>query len=148
VWYVLAIAVVMTSLVAVLVLASWQRPSLGLEAGRLRPCPASPNCVCSQDADAAHAIEPLPFTGDSAAAIGRLRTLLADWPRTRIVVAEGDYLWVEVSTPLLGFVDDVEFLLDRSGVIHVRSASRVGRSDLGANRSRVAALRAAFSKSS
>jgi uncharacterized protein (DUF1499 family) len=45
----------------------------------------------------------------------------------------------------LRFVDDVEFLLvPAERVIHVRSASRVGYSDLGTNRKRVEALRAKF----
>ena len=39
----------------------------------------------------------------------------------------------------------LEFLLDAAGKkIHFRSASRVGRSDLGVNRSRMEAIRAAF----
>jgi len=42
----------------------------------------------------------------------------------------------------MGFVDDVEFLLDeKAGVIHVRSASRLGRSDFGVNRDRVETIR-------
>jgi len=45
-------------------------------------------------------------------------------------------------TPLVGYTDDLELLLDEdSGVLHIRSASRIGRSDLGANRKRIEALR-------
>jgi uncharacterized protein (DUF1499 family) len=40
------------------------------------------------------------------------------------------------------FVDDVEFLFDDTNKkIHVRSASRVGYSDMGVNRKRVEELR-------
>jgi uncharacterized protein (DUF1499 family) len=47
----------------------------------------------------------------------------------------------------MGFVDDVEFLADRaSGVVHVRSASRLGRRDFGVNRARIEELRAILEK--
>ena len=47
-----------------------------------------------------------------------------------------------IFTTRLGFVDDVQFLLDeRARVIHVRSASRVGYWDLGVNRKRMEAIR-------
>ena len=43
------------------------------------------------------------------------------------------------------FTDDVEFSLDEAaGVIHVRSASRIGHGDRGVNRARVEAIRSAF----
>ena len=110
--------------------------------GRLSPCPASPNCVCSQDHDAVHQIEPLRFVGAPRDAWQRLATVLTQLPRTRIVTNDSTYLHVEFTTPLLRFVDDVEFLLDETAaVIHVRSASRVGHSDLGANRTRIEIIR-------
>lgn len=121
------------------------RPPVGLVDGRLRPCPASPNCVCSQDADAEHTITPLRFTGSAPAAWERLQQIVRTLPRTRVTEANDHYLRVEFTTAILRFVDDVEFLLDAPGeVIHVRSASRVGYSDLGTNRKRVESLRAAF----
>jgi uncharacterized protein (DUF1499 family) len=46
------------------------------------------------------------------------------------------------------FVDDVEFWYDPAArVIQVRSASRVGEGDLGVNRKRIEALRAALAAS-
>ncbi len=113
--------------------------------GRLSPCPASPNCVCSQDDDVAHQIEPLRFVGTPRQAWQRLATVLTQLPRTRIVTNDSIYLHVEFTTPLLRFVDDVEFLLDETAaVIHVRSTSRVGHSDLGANRNRIESIRRLF----
>ncbi|HEY9596037.1 MAG TPA: DUF1499 domain-containing protein, partial [Cyanophyceae cyanobacterium] len=45
----------------------------------------------------------------------------------------------------MGFVDDVEFFLDdNANVIQVRSASRLGESDLGVNRKRIETIRAEF----
>jgi uncharacterized protein (DUF1499 family) len=125
-----------------MVLASRRPGETGLVDGRLRPCPPKPNCVCSQDTDE-HAIEPLRFAGDPDEAWTLLELLVRAERLAEVVAVEGDYLHAVWRTPLLGFRDDVEFLLDReSACIHVRSASRVGHSDLGANRERVDAMRA------
>ena len=114
-------------------------------AERLKPCPPKPNCVCSRDdASPRHRIAPLAISGDPAAAFARLKSLLESTPRTRIVTATDDYLHAVCRTRL-GFPDDVECLLaPEEGVIHVRSASRIGHGDLGANRRRVEALRRRF----
>ncbi len=114
---------------------------------RMQPCPSSPNCVCSKGdpADAAHYIEPLRFSGDAEGAMARLRQLIEDRDRAEVIEADGGYLRAVFTTRLLRFKDDVEFELDaEAGLIHVRSASRLGYSDLGANRRRVEAIRAAF----
>ncbi len=125
-----------------------KRPTnLGVRDGKLAPCPSSPNCVSSRATDATHAIEPLKFTGDPAAAMQRLRTVIEKMPRTRIVESRPDYLYAEFETALLGFVDDVEFQVDGS-TIHARSASRLGYSDLGVNRKRIEEIRAAFEQRS
>jgi uncharacterized protein (DUF1499 family) len=88
----------------------------------------------------------LRFEGDPQAAWSRLRLVLQKLPRMRIVAERSDYLHAEVRTRLFRFVDDLEFLLaPEHGCIHVRSASRLGYSDLGANRRRVEQLRRHFS---
>jgi uncharacterized protein (DUF1499 family) len=122
------------------------RPAnLGAEGGRLAPCPDKPNCVCTQDADEAHRIEPLRYEGTAEESMNRLRAMLEAWPRTRVVTAADGYLHAECRSRLFRFIDDVEFLLDREGqVIHFRSASRAGHSDLGVNRRRMEDLRRAF----
>jgi uncharacterized protein (DUF1499 family) len=139
---VLAGGVVTLALLSVLA----RRPdNLGARDGKLAPCPGSPNCVCSQAEDAAHHVEPLGFEGEPEEAFARLKEVLASWPRTRIVTATDRYVHAECRSLLFRFVDDVEFLLDGPGrVIHVRSASRAGRSDFGVNRRRVEAIREAF----
>ena len=122
------------------------RPSqgLGVREGRLAACPRSPNCVSSQADDDRHRIAPLALRGNPDEAWARLRELLAAWPDTRVVDSGPDYLRVEFRTRL-GFVDDAEFALERqTRVIHVRSASRVGYSDLGKNRGRIEELRGAL----
>ena len=118
------------------------QPQIGLVDGRLRPCPSSPNCVCSQNQDTGHHIEPLPFSGSPREAWDRLHALIEKLPRTRVVSRDDSYLHVEFTSLLMRFVDDVEFLLDEpASVIHIRSASRIGHSDLGANRKRIEAIR-------
>ncbi|MCU0922008.1 MAG: DUF1499 domain-containing protein [Burkholderiaceae bacterium] len=88
-------------------------------------------------------IEPLALVGDGPATLQRLHDIVAAMPGARIVRFEGDYLRAEFTTSLMQFTDDAEFWLDReAGVVQVRSASRLGRSDLGANRRRIEAIRA------
>ena len=119
---------------------NWRRPqNLGVTNGRLAPCKRSPNCVSSQAApsDEEHYIAPIEFPGSMQS----LRQAIAELPLATIVAAEGDYLYAEFRTPILRFVDDVEFL-KAGNVLHVRSASRLGRRDFKANRKRVEQLRA------
>lgn len=121
-----------------------KRPdNLGARDGVLAACPASPNCVSSQAADQRHRIEPLRFNGDPEAAFARLKLALAGRGDVTIIEDLPGYLRVELRTLL--FVDDGEFLLDREKhVIQVRSAARLGYSDLGKNRSRMEEIRAQF----
>ena len=110
----------------------------GLVNGALAPCPASPNCVSSEpETPESHAIAPLPLD-----AWDRLPRLIEE-KGGRVVALRNDYIGAEFSTPLMGFVDDVELRLAETEV-HIRSASRVGHSDMGANRKRVEMLRAAL----
>jgi uncharacterized protein (DUF1499 family) len=119
---------------------------LGVKSGHLSACPASPNCVASEDADEGHRIAPLAIPDDIEKAWSRLHAVLSNRSDTRIVDLEADYLRAEFRT-LLGFVDDAEFLLDREArVIQVRSASRLGYSDLGKNRRRLEEIREAFGR--
>ncbi len=119
--------------------------NLGVHDGRLTSCPRSPNCVASQGdpADATHYISPIAFKGDGRAAWRALRETVAASERVKLVDERDGYLRAEFATKLVGFVDDVEFLLDAPArVIHVRSASRLGYRDFGVNRARIEALRA------
>jgi len=104
----------------------------------LAPCPSSPNCVSSLDPDPSHRVDPLPLRGAANAGIADLKRLVAGMPRARVAAEGSGYLRAEFKSLIFRFVDDVEFLVDEAaGVIHIRSASRVGSSDLGVNRSRV-----------
>lgn len=127
-----------------LINARTQAPSdLGVRDGRLAACPDSPNCVHSQTQDPRARVEPFPLRGPAEDALARLKTHLAGQPRTRLVQESPSYLRYEFRSRLCRFVDDVEFLADtKAAVLHVRSASRLGYSDLGANRARIESLRA------
>ena len=57
----------------------------GLIDGKLRPCPNSPNCVCSEFTEVEHAIEPLVISSDPIEAWSRLLDILNELPRTTIV---------------------------------------------------------------
>jgi uncharacterized protein (DUF1499 family) len=120
------------------------RPAnIGVTNGKLLDCPDSPNCVSSQSNDAEHKIAPLTYTGDPAKALEDIKAVISSMPRTKIITAEGNYLYAEFTSALMGYVDDVEFYINADkGIIEVRSASRLGKSDLGVNRDRVEAIRA------
>ena len=118
---------------------------LGVHDGKLAPCPASPNCVSSQGADQEHGIEPLRYTCPPQEALERSKRAISGMKRARVITESGGYLHAEFTSALFRFVDDVEFSLDEhASVIHVRSASRLGYSDLGVNRKRIEDIRAAM----
>src|SRR5574337_673286 len=101
----------------------------------LSPCPSSPNCVSTQATDESHAIVPFQYKKSRAEAKETLKAVLTTLPRTKLVDEDESYLHYEFTSLLLRFVDDVEFLFDESSkIVHFRSASRIGYSDLGVNR--------------
>jgi uncharacterized protein (DUF1499 family) len=120
-------------------------PKLGLNDGQLMPCPKTPNCVNSQAVDEKHFIQPIRFMGARQEAQRALIKLLEADKRTKIRVAEEDYIRAEFTSMIFRFVDDVEFYLlpieAEQTIIHVRSASRIGYSDFGVNRKRVEQIR-------
>jgi len=125
---------------------SWKRPdNLGVKEGRLAPPKSTPNCVSSQadPTDAEHYIAPIPFKGDATAAMAAVHRAVEGMRGATVIRHDGGYLYAEYRTRRMRFVDDVEFLYDgKAGLIHVRSASRLGRRDFGVNRARVESLRA------
>ncbi len=111
------------------------------------PCPDSPNCVSSQadPSDEIHYMAALPYSGSVVAAKEKLLAIVKSQPRTTIVTEEDTYLHVEYRSLIFRFVDDVEFSIEQeTHLIHFRSASRLGHSDLGVNRKRMAKIRAQF----
>jgi len=119
---------------------NWRRPTdLGVKDGRLAPCRRTPNCVSSQadPADREHYIAPIAFRGS----MDEVRRAVESMERATVITAQANYLYAEYRTKLLRYVDDVE-ILKAGDVLHVRSASRLGRRDFRVNRKRIEALRA------
>lgn len=111
----------------------------GNGSGKFAPCPESPNCVSTQTESIDHQMKPIPWQGTSAEALDLIKRTLADgFPRAKLVAEKPGYLRFEFKSLIFRFVDDVEFLVDeKNRLIHFRSASRVGHSDLGVNRKRM-----------
>ena len=143
--YFFATLIIIVGLLLVgLSIASRKQPELGLVDGQLRPCPATPNCVCSEYSGKEAYIETLGYSDSAEAAWARLERVIAE-TGGRVIAEEPGYLRAVYETQLLRFIDDVEFRQNKNNsMIHVRSASRMGHSDLGANRKRVEKIRAVF----
>jgi len=123
-------------------------PDLGINNGGLMPCPKTPNCVNSQAVDEEHHIQSIRYAGTFQEARSRLLQILESEKRTKILTAKDNYIRAEFMSAVFRFVDDVEFYFptEHAGetVIHIRSASRIGYSDFGANRKRIERIRSQF----
>jgi uncharacterized protein (DUF1499 family) len=154
-WF--AIVVVLLVIVAIaagqLGLFQGTPPSdLGVRGGRLKPPSMTENSVTSQAAlypdhpQRKYAdIAPLALRGDGPGTLARIKAIVESMDGAKVAKSEPDYLYAQFTTKLMKYVDDVEFWYDPAAkVIQVRSASRVGRGDLGVNRKRIEAVRAAL----
>ena len=117
---------------------SGERPSnLGVKDGKLAACPGTPNCVNSQATDAQSKIDALPNVS-----IAEIKGVVEAMEGTTIIEETDNYFYAEFKSKLMGYVDDVEFYRDEANnAVQVRSASRLGKSDLGVNRKRVEEIR-------
>jgi uncharacterized protein (DUF1499 family) len=153
-FYIVLAAIVLALLAAQVGLLSGQRPGdLGVKNGRLKPPSSTRNSVSSQAAltpdhpqRAYASIEPLPFkAGGAVASLEALAAVLQTMPGVTVIEQRPDYVYAQAQTRWLKFVDDLEFWANpASGVIELRSASRLGREDFGVNRQRIEKIRAAY----
>jgi uncharacterized protein (DUF1499 family) len=119
--------------------------ALGVHEGGLAECPNTPNCVCS-DCDRADKMPPLEFSGDAASAKAALKAALQT-KEIPVIEEQENYLHAAATTPLMRFKDDLEFLIvPEEKKIQFRSASRLGKSDLGKNRARLKEIFALLEK--
>ncbi len=127
---------------------SGKRPdNLGVKNEQLASVPKSPNCVSSQNDSEEYGIEPFQLNDDPVQEMIRLKDILSNMKGVTIITSEDGYIYAECKTPLMGFVDDLEFYFDAdSNVFHVRSASRLGYRDFDVNRNRVEEIRSLFEK--
>jgi uncharacterized protein (DUF1499 family) len=154
-WFV--IAIVLLVVVAVVAgqlgfLQGTPPTDLGVRDGKLKPPSMTENSVSSQAAlypdhpQRKYAdIAPLPLKGNGPATLAKIKAIVEGMDGANVVKSEPGYLYAQFTTKLMKYVDDVEFWFDpAANVIQVRSASRVGRGDLGVNRKRIEAVRSAL----
>ena len=157
-WFLIPLAVVVAGAIGAGQMDFFQSltpTDLGVRSGKLKLPSGTDNSVSSQAAlypdhtrHLASQIAPLPLRGDGPATLARIQSIVKVMAGAKIVKSEADYLYAQYTTPLMRFVDDVEFWYDPvTQVIQVRSASRIGKSDLGVNRKRIEAVRAALASS-
>ena len=119
--------------------------AVGSKDPQLDPCPASPNCVCSQaECGDGHYAPPLRYQTDRTVARSVLVAALDREKRCTLVAQDDTYLHYECRSAIFRFVDDVEFSFAGDGLIHLRSAARLGYSDFGVNRRRSERIRQTF----
>ena len=112
---------------------------LGIYNGGLAECPSSPNCICSY-CEGSHKMPPLVFKGDATSAKQAIKNAL-DKEGITVIEERENYLHAVATTPIMRFRDDLEFLIQSEAKrIQFRSASRLGKSDLGKNRARLSEI--------
>lgn len=123
-------------------LTSAQPDNLGVVDGQLAKCPESPNCVSTQSTDSDKTMPPIAIIDDGAQTLLKIKsTISSNCPSAKLITESDSYLHYEFTSLLFRFVDDVEFFAnDKEQVVHFRSASRVGHSDLGANKKRMSKI--------
>jgi uncharacterized protein (DUF1499 family) len=124
---------------------------LGMNNGQFKPCPSSPNCVSTQadTSDEEHYMAPIPYQGSRESAQKKIMAVIDEMPRTKVLKDKENYIHVTFTTRIMRYVDDVEFYLPADDkLIHFRSASRLGYSDMGKNRERMNTVKEKFAKQS
>lgn len=118
---------------------------LGITDGKFPPCPDKPNCVVSHEYDQEHFIDPISYTRSFSEAYPELIKSIEEMPGSKIIIKEKRYIRAEFTSRLMRYIDDVEFYFSPGEkIIQVRSASRLGHSDMGVNRERIETLRSIF----
>ncbi len=140
------VVIVIVSLIVLMVLfmvvKNMKTPSdLGVNQGKLAPMPKSPNAVSSQSDDPEKKVKPIPFKGDLNESKEWIKKALEAYGNIGVVREEENYIHAVSTTSTMKYHDDLEFYFDeKAAVIHYRSASRVGYSDMGLNRERYESL--------
>lgn len=140
---ILTVLALSLALVALIDCTGTRPNNLGIRSGRLVDCPSTPNCISSFSdvSDKEHFRQAEPYKKPTPEAMAVLKQRIAEYPRTKIIKEENNYLYVEFTTLIMRYVDDVEFYFDeKTKLLHFRSASRLGKSDLGLNRKRIETL--------
>ncbi len=146
----LILALVITLLLRLVVNPLSSPAAIGLTAeGSLQPCKRPSNCVSSQaPADSEGHIAAFEVGAEGPEALEKVLSALPRAGAHRIVQRDDHYVHTVFTTPLMGYRDDLELLVDTNqpGQVQVRSASRIGRKDFGKNRQRVELIRQGLSQ--
>ncbi len=146
-WIVVVFAIAIPAVLASLSFMATRPDSLGLHDGRLAECPEAANCVCSQSDAEAHRIGALRISEKHLESsremfVDQLASAVESLSGSTITERSENYIHAECKSMIFRFVDDFELYVDwENGNLHFRSASRIGYSDLGANRRRVELIR-------
>lgn len=136
-WMIGGVATVLGAALVVLCIQNFTVPELGVENGQFKPLAAKPNGVSTQAKDEAKRVAPIPFKASHDSIIPVLKSLIASMPGATVKQVSDNYVYAVFSSKTIGYRDDVELFVDESNsLIHFRSASRAGYSDLGVNRKR------------
>ena len=114
--------------------------------GQFINCPDKPNCISSKSHSSSHISPPITYKGTTLKAKKTLLKVIESIPRAKVSTNNNKFLHVEFTSKVFRFVDDVEFYFDEPEVIHFRSASRIGHSDMGVNRDRMEEIKRLFIK--
>lgn len=144
-------SLILLSFIFILILKTFgaKPKDLGVKDGKLKPCPSSPNCISTQadPSDKEHYMPPLPLNTTKEEVLKKIIAIINSLERTKIVEQTDNYLHAEFTSKIMKYVDDVEFYIDEENkIIHFRSASRVGYSDIGVNRKRMEEIVSLFNK--
>ena len=124
-------------------------PELGVENGLFKPLSSKPNGVSTQakDKDKDKLVEPLPFNGDLESTKTLIIEVCKSYGEVKIIKEERNYIHIVFTTGKMKYNDDAEFYLDeKNQLVHYRSESRIGYSDMGLNRDRYDALASSYNE--
>ena len=123
--------------------ASTAPPSLS--GNELAVCGSKPKCVSSmQDASDDHYIEAIELAAGAAEESAGSVVAAIESLGGKVTGNDGEIIQATFTSGIFKFVDDVQVRIG-TDKLQVRSSSRVGHSDLGANRKRIERLRQALS---
>lgn len=120
---------------------------LGVKEGMFTEIPESPNAVSTQTSQTDKLVEPIAFIGTLEESKEAFKKALTEYSGIKIIEETDFYLYAVATTSLMRYKDDIELYFDQdSQLIHYRSASRVGYSDMGLNKTRYEALKKLYIK--
>ncbi|PKM57420.1 MAG: DUF1499 domain-containing protein [Firmicutes bacterium HGW-Firmicutes-3] len=136
-WIAIIVVVMVSGVFITMFTANNKAPKLGVVEGRLTDMPQSPNAVSSQTTDEDKKVEPFPYKETLKLTKDGIKLAVKAYGNAEIVEEKADYLRLVFTTGLMRYKDDIEFYFDdQNKVVHFRSASRMGYSDMGKNRER------------